>query len=311
MNKRNIFFIFRNIVVVVFLFCSCTTIKKNVFSLTGESYCAPQRGEIPHDPYNISQNADSILQQSKFLQNRYSQQSILIIYALNIYDDIVKLEQLRGDSVTIALLMMKQNVYSKLAWANSAIDATAAELDCEGERIGQLAKYIDNLNAKRVTKLAVASIVVGAISGIAGALITNSDWNDGVAIGAGIAGVGLGLATLNPKGKKVELQHKRNLLRDVWTEKNTDDIPGFIWFMLTQKQFSNIGNGSILGHIKQRWVEYQFDGNTNSAVQSVNFSNGGTYRADDLHDREDMINQLQAAIRSLKQNINQVQREIN
>ena len=47
----------------------------------------------------------------------------------------------------------------------------------------------------------------------------------GVAIGAGVIGAGLGWATLNPKGKRLILKHKRNHLRAIWEEKNSNEFP--------------------------------------------------------------------------------------
>jgi hypothetical protein len=206
---------------------------------------------------------------------------------------------------------LRQYIYDKVLLANSEIDAIAAELDCEGERIDQIAKYVDNVNAKRTTRLTVASIVIGAAAGITSATVTDAGWNKGIAIGAGVAGAGLGLATLNPKGRKIQLMHKRNLLRTVWTGENNNDIPTFLWFMLTEKRISNSGNNNLLNNLKHRWITYQFDGDSSKAARSVNFSEGGIYRADDLHDRAEMINQFQAEIRSISQNVNIFLQELN
>jgi len=146
---------------------------------------------------------------------------------------------------------------------------------------------------------------------VASAFISNSGWNKGVAVGAGVAGVGLGIATLNPKGKKIELVHKRNLLRNVWQQENQNTFPPFVWFMLTEKSISNSGANSLLHNLRQRWIHYQFDGDSTKAGTSVNFTDGGFYRADDLHNRAQMINQLQAVVRSLGQDINIFLRELN
>ncbi|WP_315822343.1 hypothetical protein [Paraflavitalea speifideaquila] len=131
--------------------------------------------------------------------------------------------------------------------ANSGIGAVAVELDCEGERVDQLVKYVESLNAKRTTRLTVASIVMGAVTGVAGALVSNSNWNKGIAIGGGVAGVGLGVATLNPKGKKIELFHKRNLLRNVWLQENNHEFPPFCGLCSPK-------NGSVMPEPVHYWI---------------------------------------------------------
>ncbi len=80
--------------------------------------------------------------------------------------------------------------------------------------------------------------------------------------------------------------------------------------MLTEKRFSNAGTSSLLDNLKHRWIRYQFDGNADEAGASVNFSEGGWYLADDLYNRSEMINQLQAEIRSFHQYINIFLREL-
>lgn len=81
--------------------------------------------------------------------------------------------------------------------------------------------------------------------------------------------------------------------------------------MLSEKEFSNDGSSSLLHNLKTRWIDYQFDSNENQGNQSVIFSDGGIYFADDLHSRAAMINQLQAVIRSINQSINNLILEAN
>jgi len=287
--------------VICILLNGCTASRKSVeLSLTKESYCSPPDNSTWID-YPISHNIDSVLANNPELRKKFSVPSILLIHALGISDDV---KHLNEDTY-----VRMQHIHDKVLLANSEINAITAELDCEGERMDQIARYIEDINSKRTTRLTVASIVAGALSGVAGAFITNSGWNKGVAIGGGVAAIGLGLATLNPKGRKIELLHKRNLLRNVWQEQNNHDISPFLWFMLTEKRISNSGTTSLLASLRHRWIRYQFDGDSSQAAASVNFTDGGTYLADDLHARAAMFNQLQAEIRSLDQYINTFLRE--
>lgn len=281
-------------------------IQQNILTLK-DSYCkAPFK-------YNYSNkvpsyNSDSILSANKELKEMFSDQSILILNALDNLEDVHKIIDLKKDSSLtsqVKILQLKTRINSRVTIALTELDAVAAEFDCEGERVAQIGNYVDNLNSSRNNKLILYSIIAGAASSIAGGIVKSDGWDNAIGIGGGILGAGFGLATLNPKGKKVEFIHQRNLLRDVWNEKlESKNFPPFIWYMYTEKKFSNREDRSIIGNMKLRWLHYQFDDNKTTADQSVIFSDGGFYRADDLHNRAAMLNQMQSATRTINQNIN-------
>ncbi|AZA46989.1 hypothetical protein EG346_01610 [Chryseobacterium carnipullorum] len=281
-------------------------IRQNILTLK-DSYCkAPFK-------YNYSTrvpsyNSDSILAANKELQGMFSDQSILILNALDNLDEVHKIVDLKKDSsitAQVKVLQLKSKINSKITIALTELDAVAAEFDCEGERVAQIGNYVDNLNDSRNNKMILYSIVTGAAASIAGGIVSDGGWSNAIDISGGVVGAGFGLATLNPKGKKVEFIHQRNLLRDIWKEKlESPNFPPFIWYMYTEKKFSNKEKHSIISSMKERWLHYQFDDSKEEADQSVIFSDGGFYRADDLHNRAAMLNQMQSATRTINQNIN-------
>ncbi|WP_347216763.1 hypothetical protein [Chryseobacterium sp.] len=281
-------------------------IQQNILTLK-DSYCkAPFK-------YNYSNkvpsyNSDSILAANKELKEMFSDQSILILNALDNLDEVHKIMDLKKDSSLasqVKVLQLKTKINSKITIALTELDAVAAEFDCEGERVAQIGNYVDNLNSSRNNKLILYSIIAGAAASIAGGIVHDEGWSNAIDISGGVLGAGFGLATLNPKGKKVEFIHQRNLLRDIWKGKlESPNFPPFIWYMYTEKKFSNKEEHSIIGNMKERWLHYQFDDDKTSADQSVIFSDGGYYRADDLHNRAAMLNQMQSATRTINQNIN-------
>ncbi|WP_312994122.1 hypothetical protein [Chryseobacterium flavum] len=297
--------------IVFGLLTSCVSrknqvIRQNILTLK-DSYCkAPFK-------YNYtdklpSYNSDSILTANKELKDIFSDQSILILNALDNLDEVHKIIELKKDSSLasqVQVLQLKTKINSKITIALTELDAVAAEFDCEGERVAQIGNYVDNLNSSRNNKLILYSIIAGAAASIAGGIVKDEGWSNAIDISGGVLGAGFGLATLNPKGKKVEFIHQRNLLRDIWREKlESPNFPPFIWYMYTEKKFSNREERSIIGNMKERWLHYQFDDNKDAADQSVIFSDGGFYRADDLHNRAAMLNQMQSATRTINQNIN-------
>ncbi len=304
---RKLFYLF----IIFGLLASCVskknqTIQQNILTLK-DSYCkAPFKynytNKLP------SYNSDSIVAANKELKEIFSDQSILILNALDNLNEVHSIIELKKDSSLasqIKVLQLKTKINSKITIALTELDAVAAEFDCEGERVAQIGNYVDNLNASRNNKLILYSIVAGAAASIAGGIVKDEGWSNAIDIGGGVLGAGFGLATLNPKGKKVEFIHQRNLLRDIWKEKlESPNFPPFIWYMYTEKKFSNREERSIIGNMKERWLHYQFDDNRSAADHSVIFSDGGYYRADDLHNRAAMLNQMQSATRTINQNIN-------
>ncbi|WP_294279471.1 hypothetical protein [uncultured Chryseobacterium sp.] len=281
-------------------------IKQNILTLR-DSYC-----KAPFQ-YNYSNklpsyNSDSILLANKQLRGVFSDQSILILNALDNLDEVYDIIKLKKDSSLtsqVKILQLKSRINSKITISLTELDAVAAEFDCEGERVAQIGDYVDNLNQSRNNKMILYSIVAGAATSIAGGIVKDGGWSNAIDIGGGVLGAGFGLATLNPKGKKVEFIHQRNLLRDIWKEKlESPNFPPFIWYMYTEKKFSNKEKHSIISSMKERWLHYQFDDDQEKADQSVIFKDGGYYRSDDLHNRAAMLNQMQSATRTINQNIN-------
>ncbi|WP_336689948.1 MULTISPECIES: hypothetical protein [unclassified Chryseobacterium] len=281
-------------------------IKQNILTLK-DSYCkAPFKynygNKLP------SYNSDSIIQANKELRDKFSDQSILILNALDNLDEVHEIMELKKDTSLesqVKVLQLKSKINSKITIALTELDAVAAEFDCEGERVAQIGNYVDNLNDSRNNKLILLSIVTGAAASVAGGIVKDNSWSNAIDIGGGVLGAGFGLATLNPKGKKVEFIHQRNLLRDVWNGTlQSPNFPPFIWYMYTEKKFSNREQHSIISSMKERWLHYQFDDDRKKADESVIFSDGGFYRSDDLHNRAAMLNQMQSATRTINQNIN-------
>lgn len=281
-------------------------IRQNILTLR-DSYCkAPFKynygNKLP------SYNSDSIINANKELRDKFSDQSILILNALDNLDEVHEIMELKKDislESQVKVLQLKSKINSKITIALTELDAVAAEFDCEGERVAQIGNYVDNLNDSRNNKLILLSIVTGAAASVAGGIVKDNSWSNAIDIGGGVLGAGFGLATLNPKGKKVEFIHQRNLLRDVWNGTlQSPNFPPFIWYMYTEKKFSNREQHSIISSMKERWLHYQFDDDRKKADESVIFSDGGFYRSDDLHNRAAMLNQMQSATRTINQNIN-------
>lgn len=301
----------RHLILLTLLLSACVSKKKqsirhNILTLK-DSYCkAPNR-------YNYSNkmpsyNSDSILQVNGHLSKQFTDQSILILNALGTLDEVEAILTMKKDTslaAKVRVLQLKNTINSKITIALTELDAVAAEYDCEGERVSQMAAYVENLNSSRNDRLILYSIITGAATSVAGSLVGNQGLSNAINIGGGVAGAGLGLATMNPKGKKVAFIHKRNILRDVWEEQLlSPNFPPFVWYMYTEPHFSSRENISVIRGMKERWLHFHFDDDSEAAQHSILFGDGGFYRASDLHSRAAMLNQMQSATRTINQNFN-------
>lgn len=291
--------------VITLLCMSCSSLVKSSKTATlTTDYCRPNfTYQYPEIITTVSHQEDSTLVKKLPAQDYALSKNIGILPLLYQYTKAKD---------TLKILIAKQKISDQLMIANSGLNAMAAESDCNGERIQQLSNYIGDINNKNIRKLTVGSIILGAAIAVSSSLINNNNANKAINIGGGAAGAALGLLTLNPKGRKIQMDIQRNLLRNVWNNDNSDQaFPPDVWNILNEKSFSNSGNKSMRETLKERWILYAFDGQPDAETLKLFFGNGGTFRADDLQTMSNMYNELQASIRSVQQNMQSLMLKIN
>ena len=295
-------------------FVVCLSSCKSYKLITYESdYCEPPiYANTVEKP--IEFNSDSILVPDHKWKTQFTKQNVLLAHALDLDKELEQLTELRDEHSNIKdsvlYLAAQQKIEQKVRDALVEIDALVGELDCEGERCDQLKELLEGMNSKRNNKLTVASIVIGALSAVADACISNDGWNKGVAIGAGVIGAGLGWATLSPKGKRLILKHKRNHLRAIWEEKNSNEFPPIVWYMLNETKFTNTQQSTMLRNIRKRWLTFTFEDDIKEANKSVLFKSEGVYTEDLLETRSQIVGQLKATTQTLNQNFSSLLKEI-
>ncbi|KGO09618.1 hypothetical protein KS04_14155 [Elizabethkingia miricola] len=292
-------------IVSILLCLSCSSVIKSSKTATlTTDYCKPNfTYQYPEIMTNTGNQEDSALIKKLPASDYALSKNIGILPLLSQYNKAKD---------PLKILIAKQKISDQLMITNSGLNAMAAESDCNGERIQQLSNYLGDINNKNIRKLTVGSIILGASIAVSSSLINNNNTNKAINIGGGAAGAALGLLTLNPKGRKVQMGIQRNLLRNIWNNDNSDQaFPPDIWNILNEKSFSNSGNKSMRETLKDRWLLYAFDGKPDAETLQLFFGNGGTFRADDLQTMSNMYNELQASIRSLQQNMQSLMLKIN
>lgn len=284
---------------------SCSTLKRAESGAKLEgfkyNYCSPAAA----NPQGQTRWKES--QKTDLSKTGISAHDQLLCQILGISEPVSKLFVLHQEKQaenTAQQVSLRQILTNRILLAQTQLQAVAAELDCEGERSDMAAAYLDGINSNRNRKLTVGSVVIGALTTLATAVISKNSVQTSVAIGGGLLSAGLGALTINPKGNQIEFYHERNLLKSIWadTAQNTD-YPEFVWEMLHEKQFSNSGNVSLAQSIKKRWLKFEFSGKIDKDQETLLFGTGGYYHADDLHTRASLINQLQSSVRSLNQDL--------
>jgi hypothetical protein len=273
----------------------------------------------------------SILQEDNLLLKKYSYQDLLLANAsgsLVLLRDLVHLQENKteDEDSLVYILVNKQQIFDRLLLASIEVASLAAELDCESERSKQLANYLDQINDTRVQRFTILSGITGAVTGIGTSISKNYGSQVTIdIIGSIVSGVFGGLAVISSKNNIV-VTHKRNLLADIWNDPKTSTVYSpFIWYVLNSKEFNSDSSYSTINSLKVRWVEEGLvdtttnrhdktwigrflvkEGildTTNTKKHELFFGNGGKYRANDLHTRSSMINQLKAEIRSINQDL--------
>jgi len=248
----------------------------------------------------------------------FSPNSLHIAHAINVLpllDD--HMAHLRTPQVErsleqrIQLLELRRTIAYHCDLASLEISAVASELDCEEEKVSQLAQHLEELEGKTQSRLNVAAIVVGA----AGAVITgihlsqndNSDV-DALGIGFGVAEAALGTAMLVSR-KRTTLDHPRNALQVIYEGTDPQGLfPASIWYCLVNPAPGAPADRTLRTELLNRWRE---EGATLGDEASLYLGNGGLYSTEQLHTRASMYDQLESTIKLVKQDLLQLVQELD
>lgn len=294
---------FLNLILFTSALASCTALKHSSAIKPSTNYCAP----VLAYTYDSIYRPQPVLPTDTGLTNRFSQHDLLMANAAGILPLLEQLNQIprNGDlNAQVAQLNKFQQIQTRLLLASTEIASLAAELDCGVERAEQLAVYLDGRDQKRIRTLTLLSLILGAATTVATtALIHTDGTNKEVGIGGGILSAGLGGVAAFSSNKLVTFLHKRNLLTDIWEDSaQSTNYPPLVWYVLNEKLFSNSGQTTIRANIRQRWRNFEL-ADSSPQQQQLYFGAGGEYQAGDLHIRANMLDQLQASVRSINQDL--------
>ncbi len=210
----------------------------------------------------------------------------------------------------INFIKIRQELNHHIDLASLEISSVTAELDCEEERLNQIASFLSEKEKRKESHLTVGSIILGSLSAIVtGVLVSKkdeSDASDVIGVGVGVADAVLGVLILT-SNRKINLEHKRNVFKEIWFASETSSIyPPSIWYYLN---YSNPDKGeiSLREQLINNWMDFgQIEdtrGKRKSSNLEIYFGEGGKYTIDELENRANMYDQIESVIKLMKQDL--------
>jgi hypothetical protein len=314
------------LVLVLFILTSSCTITRKVplQERLRQSPCN-QKGE-----YNYSADAMPTplhqLQLDTILTNNFSVNSLNIANAggmVAVLEQFAQANRRFRQNPTVEnnllLLNISDKLKSRVNLVSLEISAVAAEMDCEEEQTDQIADFLNRKERTSENRLTAAAILTGAATAITAALLLRYHPNDDAPEVAGIVG-GFGEAILGAAilvlERKVEHTHPRNPLREVWKGEATSTIfPPSVWYYLLYQNPEDTSYKSFRQRIIDTWKQFdQLDDDTEKKKRIVNdlyFGDGGKYNAEELENRANMYDQLEAHINLMQQDLMLLSQEID
>lgn len=304
------------VTITIMTLTSCAGLKNaQLSSQLEKSNCNHQASS----QYTISELPKPIhtLAIDSVLFHMFSFQSLNIANAIGLLDDLtefVKLKKIYKSSPSndkrLEIIELSQKIYQRINFSSLEISSVASEMDCEEERADQIATYLKAKEDDAETKLTVGAIVVGAAGAItAGILLANGGAGstpEFIGIGSGLTEATLGVLILINK-RKVNFYHSRNALKDIWTGPQTSSIfPASVWYYLNYQNPDTKGQ-SLRQQLVDKWLGFGQIADTKEKnkekVYNLFFGEGGKYTADQLTNRANMHDQIEAQINLMKQDL--------
>ena len=314
MTRVSLRFLFGVISLLVFFSCTST---RNLAPSLLESNCYVESEDIERDS-SIYQ-FDEI---NPLLYNHFTERSIHLAHAIGVTQDLLEYIHLLENAektmdYKINLLTLRSKILQQINIASLEISSVVAELDCEEERVEQFANYFDQIERRVENRFTIAAIITGATGAItAGLLATNGNdvLAEQVGMATGVAEAFYGAYMIFYKRPSIEFMHDRNVLSDIWLAPKVSFLyPPSVWYYMNYTPKGSSTNLNKLETLKRRWRNLSDLNGENKEVLEIiekQFGKGGKFTADDFFTRSNMIDQLEAQITLMKQDLVQLAIEI-
>lgn len=200
-------------------------------------------------------------------------------------------------------LALRQQITEKLLLASLEVSAVAALIDSEEERAEQAARILAEKERSRTTVLTSIAIAVGA----AGAVAVGLSGREKIGIATGGVETAVGIMMLRGE-KKVQFTHPKNPIRDFrFGRRQFSSFPASLWAYFEQTPSETNPGQNVRDQLMHTWSELHGfnDGPETPGAKkaALLFGGGGTYTQDDLRLRADLLDQLEALVNQMHEEL--------
>ena len=297
---------------------SCNTAPRslNPKDVPDESECAPLTPVVAPKGYAVLPEA--ALAADSLLARTFSADALRTANVCGLVPQLRAM--LATESGTLARVVARQRVSSRLTDAALEISSTAGELDCEEERADQIADFLLDEAGSRVKNLTILAILLGALGTVATGLMSLFDVRKTiyrpVGIAIGLLGAALGYSSLRTSAAAdIPYSHRRNALGDVWRGPTASTVfPAAVWNFLSRPGIRGAGRPPLRQRLLNRWLTAgelgAKDADEKQQLEDLLFGEGGTYKADVLRIRANLFDQLESTVNLMKSDVQQLAREV-
>ncbi len=213
---------------------------------------------------------------------------------------------------------VRRKLVTRLQLATLEVSGLVAEIECEVQRADQVQDHLKDIQLTRVTSQTILGVIFGGlaniISGGIGLATRAGDAGNIVSVTGGALEVLFG-ASANFTKVRQEFSHPRNHLAEVWEGSlHSELISKKAWRFLSEPSLRDLEGHSLRDVMLQTWQEKEKLGEPGSSREkerkTLLFGSGGVYDSDQLHVREAMLQQLEASIQLMHQELETLLREV-
>lgn len=216
------------------------------------------------------------------------------------------------------VLTARQTLVERITLTMLEVASITGEIDCENERSSQLRTQLQQAEEQRLRGFTVAGLVLGAATAIiSGGIALGSPEAVSANIvnvvgGAAQAGVGYATLSYTATGK---LEHERNLLTSLWRgDSESSMYPPAIWRFLNHAR-PDSAEAPLGQMLIAQWkadIGLGAPGSDDERRRAaLIFGRGGEYTVQDLQARDAILDQLEATVKLLYQDLALLLRELS
>ncbi len=293
---------------------------RSSLELRDDAYCFAQEPEA-FPEYQLRGTTDPVLDTTR---ERFSAESIDMAERLGVIRELNAIATAESDETGVPgqrrdTLAMRQHIAERMQLANMEVLSMVGMLDCEEERGDQISFFLKEQEDQRIQRITIQAIAVAGVTTVASGGVAlagmSSTAPEIIAMAGGLTEVGLGWKAWQMK-EEIEYGHPVNPLREIHEAPGESELfSPLIWTHLNSRRTAGPRDGltpreRLIDQWNQLGLLGPDDSQEREARKALLFGDGGVYDARTLEIRNDMIDDVEAAIELLMQDLVQLSREL-